>query len=940
MRKYLLIAWLLLLCSAAFSQPQKENGFFFHKRQLPSQYIDQVTNLFSQHRWAKGKELLDEGLELYPEEATLHYLAGRYWWNGKNWDMARYHLVKACQIKYHYTDAKTLLVNVEEITGNYSSAICYVNELLEVNPYWKGLWLRKVDLYKKLGNFEEANVLLRRLAQIYPNDLSVSGDYLDVLETTYDQARRNGDVTAQEEALQEIVRLHPTDVDYQLAYANVLIRRGRMNDALDNLKAAVNANPGNVPLVRKATDVLMETGQTMGALALVRTQMSQYPSPAFTQLYQTLLAETARMEDESDPYALYARVYGTSGSMESLDYLLRQAVRRGYDEDALYYIAQMRQKTGPSAHLVMLEYEVLRRMGRGEQAIKVLEDGSLAFQDSYDINLALSRVRLSEAADHMAAAQYAESIPLLEFVRDRCEEEELRHLAMRRLSTCYRETNVPAKAEAILYERLRFDPEYMVTIEYAHLRSKQGKTQEALDALSASYTSSPDSLSRAKLAHAYVETAHPYIKSKMELGSYVGVPAICDQMLQMDPDNYWALRYAINANPRPSKYVEQGLKAYPEDLYFPVKKAQLMARKGQYLEALDLLSPLLNRYPEDEDLNKAYAAIADQYAMVQYRQHDCITAAAYLDTALMLRPKDDPIRYDRGLVFERQRQWDSAYVYQSSYKPSLMEEKDFKARMDALRGRTLRDAVDVGADLYRFTDNDHLMAVASMGYTHAWSNNGFSARLQYTGRDAEYDSDQNMYLSLGGRGIQAQLGLEHHFGSNWTMQGSMAYGSAFFPRWTADLSGTWHLPYDWDVEQGFFFRQFQDQERMYGVNLLGTHAWEHLYAGVKLSGGMLHQMGYFNASARCRFYPYEGGRTYVEAQLGGGTAPEVSFFNYYYSASVYNQLNTFLACTASWAVTYNFSVQLSGSWNTLYDQQNAVKYRNLLMLHVSAAIAF
>ena len=945
MRKYLIIGLLLLSAATAMAQPrqqqQQENkGFLIKKRQLPSQYIDQVTNLFSQHRWARGKELLDEGLELYPGEAALHYLAGRYWWNGKNYDQARYHLVKACQIEYHYVDAKQLLVNVEEITGNYSSAICYVNELLEVNPYWKGLWLRKIDLYKKLGNFEEANILLQRLSQIYPNDMSINGDYLDVLETTYEQARRNGDASAQEEALREIVRLNPTDVDYQLAYANVLIRRGRMNDALDNLKAAVNANPGNVPLVRKATDVLMETGQTMGALALLRSQMSQYPSPAFTQLYQSLLAETARMEDEADPYALFSRVYGTSGSMESLDYLLKQAVRRGYDEDALYYIAEMRKKTGNTPHLVMLEYEVLRRMGRKEPAIQVLEAGAQEFPDSYDINLTLSRYKLSDAADHMAAEQYAAAIPLLEFVRERCEDEDLRHLAMRRLSTCYRETNQPDKAEQVLYQRLRFDPEYMVTVEFAALRNKEGRTQEALDALVASYQETRDSLSKAKLANAYVELAYPYIRSKMESGTFTGVKEICDQMLKMEPDNYWAMRYAINASRYPEKYVEMGMKAYPEDIFFPIKKAQIMADNGQYLEALKLLGPMLDRYPEDEDLNKAYAGIADRYAMSKYKERDYETAAAYLDTAVMLRPKDDPLRYDRGLVFERQRQWDSAYVYQRSYLPSLLEQAEFKARMDALRGHTLRNTIDMGVDLYRFTDRYNLMAIATLGYSHLWGNNELQFRLNYTGRDADYDSEKEMYLSLGGRGVQAQLGLAHTFGHSWTVQGSAAYGSAYFPRWNADLSATWHLPYDWDVEQGLFFRQFQDQEIMYGVNLIGSHSWEHIYAALKLTGGGLHNIFYFNGLARLRFYPYDGGRSYLEAQAGGGTAPEVTFLNYYYTSSIYSQLNTFVAFTVNWSITYNFSVQLSGSWNTLYDQRTSVQFRNLLMLHVSAAISF
>ena len=937
MRKWFLILLAVVLTTAA----TPPSGSVFRRRQLPAQYVDQVTNFFSQHRWAKGKEVLDKGLELYPNDANLQYLAGRYWWNGKNYDRARYHLVKACQINYHFMDAKSLLVNVEEMTGNYSSAICYVNELLEVNPYWKGLWLRKVDLYKKMGNFEEANILLKRLSQIYPNDASVSSDYFDVLVTTYQQALVSGDLTAAEEALSEIVRITPSDADYQLAYANILIRKGRRDEALDNLMAAINANSGNVPLVKKATDILMETGQNMGALALVRAQMAEHRgSQELLQLYQTLLTESARMENEADPYQLFSRVYGQSGSQESLDYLLTQSVRRGYDEDALYYIAEQRRRSGPSPHLAMLEYEVYRRMGRQDQAIGALEEGAALFPDSYDINLTYSRLKLSEASDNMTAGQYARAIPLLEFVRERCGEEELRQLAVRRLSVCYRETNHPQEAEAILRERLAFDPEYMVTVEYAELRKKQGHTPEALDALAASFKDSRDSLSRRKLANAYVEMAYPYIRDKMQGGSFQGVLDICNQVLEMEPDDYWALRYAINASREPLYYVERGMAAYPEDIGFPIKKAQLLAQRGDYMGALDVLRPLMDRFPEDEDLNKTFASIADDYAMLKYKERDYDTAATYLDTALMLRPLDSPIRYNRGLVYERQKQWDSAYVYQRTYEPSLLEQKEFKAHMDALQARTLHRSVDAGFDLYRFADNTHLVGIASVGYTRSSFRNELQARINYTGRDPEWDEVEQLYTAAGGRGMQFQLGWTRHFGSTWSLMGSGAFATAYFPYLSANIQLTRHLPWDWDVEGGFQYRYLQDKEHMFALNLGATHSREQLWYGAKVMTGFVHKRIFLNGSGRLRFYPVDGGRSYLELQAGAGTAPEIDFINYYYKSTVYNHLNSFVAFTGSWAVMHNLSIQGSASWNTLYDQRTSVSYRNMFLVHASVTVSF
>lgn len=937
MRRWIItLLFTFLLADVTSAQEQIFN--IFSRKKLPADYVEQVNNLFSQHRWGKGKEVLDEALETYPGDATLHYLAGRYWWNVKNYDQARYHLVKACQINYKFPDAKQLLVNVEEITGNYSSAICYVNELLEINPYWKGLWLRKINLYKKQGNFEEANILLKRLSQIYPNDLSINGDHLEVLENTYTQALKNGDLAACEEALREIVRLNPSDVDYQLAYANILIQRGRYSEALDNLTAALNVTPGNVDLIRKNTDILMADGRHLAALALVRNQMSQHPSPALRQLYQSLLAESSQMADESDAYQLYSRDYGANGSMEALEYLVKQAVRRGYDEDALYYIEEMRKRKGHSPHLVMLKFEVLRRMGREALALQALEEGAEAFPSDYDINLTLSRYRLADAADHMDASQYYDAIPLLLFVAERCEDETLRQLAMRRLSTCYSETNQVDKAEASLYQRLRFDPEYMVTIDFANLRNRQGKPQEALDALVASFNDSNDTLARSKLGNAYIELAYPYIRDKMQSGSYGGIVEVCDQMLRMDPNNYWALRYAINASRDPMPYAERGIKAYPEDIFFPIKKAQIMADRGELEEALDLLRPMLNRYPEDEELDKTYASIADRLAMRQLANKEYDKARANLDDAVKLRPKDDPIRYNRGLIFEHDRQWDSAFVYERSYQPSLLEQKEFKSRMDALRSKMLKNTVDAGFDILRFTDNTHLNVIATAGYSHAFKKDELQVRLNYTGRDTVFYAYSSK--SVSGRGLQAQLGWTHYFPKDWSIHIGGGYGTAYFPLWTAEASVTKVFNNDWGTELGGFFRQFQDGNMMYGANLTGTHSWANLYAGLKVSGGLLQNIIFFNSSGRFRFYPYEGGKSYLELQAGAGTAPEISFYNYYYSTAAFNRLNSFVAFTAAWALNYNLLLQLSGTWNTLYDQKDTIQYRNLLILHVSAAISF
>ena len=62
MRRLQLVIWVLFLVTAVLPAQNKQRNIL-PRRDTPGEYAEKVSNLFSQHRWAKGKELLDQGLE-------------------------------------------------------------------------------------------------------------------------------------------------------------------------------------------------------------------------------------------------------------------------------------------------------------------------------------------------------------------------------------------------------------------------------------------------------------------------------------------------------------------------------------------------------------------------------------------------------------------------------------------------------------------------------------------------------------------------------------------------------------------------------------------------------------------------------------------------------------------------------------------------------------
>lgn len=345
---------------------------------LPDYYDTTVRAAFKRGNWEGGKRLLDEGLKRYPDVSTLNELAGRYYYHKKSYDDARFYLVRALRDNNANVEAKQLIINVEEETRNYSSAICYVNELLEIHPYWKGLWRRKINLYRKQKNDVEADRLLERLCHIYPNDAQLKKDLNYRLEQRAIADRKAGDKNGAIESLQQLVNNDPKKEEHYLMLCNLLLQQGRRSEAIDVADRGVSNLPGSYRLIIKKAGILAEDNRYGEAMAFVERCMKHNHSGQLNSFYGQLQADAARAAAKGDPYILYGKVYERTKSQESLDYLLNTAITRGYYDDALTYIAAERaladyQAQFPDAPSTILKHaDILSRSGRTEAALELI----------------------------------------------------------------------------------------------------------------------------------------------------------------------------------------------------------------------------------------------------------------------------------------------------------------------------------------------------------------------------------------------------------------------------------------------------------------------------------------------------------------------------------------------------------------------------------------
>ena len=942
--------------SAAFVPVETRAQSLFQNKSihLPDYYDTTVRAAFKRGNWEGGKRLLDEGLKHYPTVSVLNELAGRYYYHKQAYDDARYYLVKALRDDNSNVEAKQLIVNVEEEPRNYSSAICYVNELLEIHPYWKGLWRRKITLYRKMKNDVEADRLLQRLCQIYPNDAQLKKDLNYRLEQRAAAERKAGDKTAAIESTRQLVSSNPKNEEYYLSLCNLLLQEGRRSEAIDVADRGVSNLPGSNRLIMKKAGILAEDSRYGEAVSFVERCMKQNHSAQLSSFFGELQADAARSAAKSDPYTLYGKVYERTKSQESLDYLLNTAISRGYYDDALTYIAAERKRKGDTEDLLYKSYIVNRRMGNTQTASNMLNRLYLRNPNNKEVADELARERLTRAMEIMNNGGYGEALPMLEFVTKNATDSEVRESAYSRIVTCNMQLKRYADAEKALNEYEKLYPNATnAVLKHADILNRSGKTEAALALLAKKYSNEQDALTQAQYVNAYEEIAVPYIKKLMNLGAVSKAYQQSLQLMEIYPRSEDALRYAINASAQlkrwneHSRLVALGRERYPEENFYVAKQAALYTTGHKYSDAQDLLLPRVTEYIGDTLLVRANSTNSSDWAMALLDRHQTNDAMEVINTALKYDSDNRLLLYTKGLIFEAKHQYDSAYVYQKYYKPGYGEEASFLRHLDGLQAKNFRNGINFEYLQGRYGEQDVLTAVASLEYTHKIDEtDSYGIRFNYAGREGAAAGTASDEQQPGGTGIQLVGEWTHKFDDLWSGTASVGLANKYFPQIMASARLTRNFEHDWEGEIHASVRRIDSYDKTFRWEYTDSETsawvfdqWDHkhnlllnLGAGATktidqwwLNGRLdlfnMKSKMYANLMVQSKYFVLNDGKSCIQAMASIGSSPEASMIDYAMPGT-FSRLNTQVGLGGQYRIHRNVTLGVLGTWLTYYNQVN------------------
>ena len=902
-------------------------------KHLPRYYIYRIEGYVNSNAWNSAKREIDSGLEDYPDDPDLRYYNGRYYYVIGDMNEARYNLIRATQANDQHYRAKRILVDIEDNLEHYSSAICYINELLEFQPYDRDLWRRKIGLYRKLGNDVEADAALERLAHIYPNDSLVLSDVRRRNYENWDNIIKKSSLSEAADNLERWIDKDPNQREYYLELASVYERMGEFEKAIGAANRGLERFPNDPDLINKVAGIMSELGLYAQALTFVKNKRTG------NYAYNTLLYDVANDARMNDPYESNGRLYTATHDRDALNYLINTSLTRGYYDDARFYINEAIKRDGRTPALLMKLYTAEKQSGNEKASSRILNE--LYEMNPEDEELVETyTIMMMKLADN-------------DFITQQWDEA---YIHLDRLLELLPDT---ADAWPSVVSR-----QIMVL---GHLN----RLTEARRLYVQSARRSP--ANRQRFASAYEDIIAVRLKYLIEEEEYVKAYNEAEALLEVVPGSEVALRCLINMSQtlkyddKFHMYAEMGYELYPDSPYFIVKQAISLQEQGMNSEALALLNPRKN---SDEfanpQLTAAYSGVSQEWAthLMENKMPDI--AMQVIDSALIYDSNNRELLYTKGLAYESLKMYEMAYKYQMRYyEPSNAEQEDFIQHMRFLAFRSFRNRVDASYTHAFFDTHSeslatigHLYSVASLSYSRITERNTYTGQISYKGIDGYHEDGEN---ESGGIGLEFMAQWEHEFGDNWTGMANIAASTRFFNKYSANLSVSYAAPENWTPSLRLGYRRTPPTYLYLGGNYYGMStkdefniyiltpsvikSWERISLTASTDLTLMVNSLYYNVGLKGKFLFNNDNISSITLLTGFGSFPELTFFEQTALRDL-SHTNAMVGFDIQYLCSRQLCLGLTGTWNTCYnpyrmkDGSWVDSYRNIYALTLQAHIAF
>mgnify|MGYP003636785860 CR=1 FL=1 len=863
------------------------------------EYFDEAKKDIAEQNFTRAAKMSWRGLQLSPNDLDLKTLLGKANMQLGRYDTARYVLKQVYDRRKKDIDVLAYLVTIEQTTKRYSDAICFVNELLEITPYSRGWWIRKIQIYKEMGNFEEAERSLKRLYQIYPDDTEIQDEYNYIMLNDGNNAIASKNYDDANEIYKTVIDNDPTNRDAYIGVIRNELLKGNPEYALQFTNRALLELKFDQELIEKKIGLLEALGRHEEAIVFIQSP-TEVPKDRFPDIHAKtlpyLMQQSANFNEYNDTYEINKKLVELNGNSESQSYVIGRAMGKGYDGDAEYFLKKGIKRSPNNKKLLVQLKELYRPIKDKERFEKEVIELHEKYPNDTDITYDYNLIMYNRAKTYTENRQFDLA---LEIYQDLATSAEFTKEAEQQIFGIYLELGQFDEATEQVDKLIGLEPDNADhLLRKSSLYEKMELFEDALNITRGLEQSYP---LNEKYPRVYVGQIESYARFLMKIQRYEKALEVIEDGLTRENNNKELLDLAINASsaipdyPKGINYNRSALSFYPKNKNFKIKLSSLLAQNKQYDEAIAILDSLESVYKYDRKIKNSLAEVLwyrarnnedegliDE-ALADYNLSDSLNPAEnyslqrminlyvvqkpndealeIIDEKIKQYPNDNFLKYKKGLVFELMKQYDSAYYYQQFREISdPFEKQKWDLALETLQATKLKNKL---AATYTQASSDSLAfstSLANFAYNYRYDDkNTFGAEVNYAARRS---------------GVGAQAGLNYSRIINPKLYADVGvlFGSQFFPKFILYGNAYKGLKNGYEAQAGIRYAYLQNDISFITLNLGASKTWEDILLSAKVSLMRDDIYNYFNFSSQAKINVNAKG-DYVNFIASFGSAP-------------------------------------------------------------------
>ncbi len=278
----------------------------YQKKQKRDQKVQELYSkalnyLFSHHNYAEAKELLSQVLIEDPDYLNALLQLGDIAILENDYHTAREYYYRARDLYPKNIDVLFALEKLMEKTERWTDAIRYLDEILDIDDGNLSALYKKREILEKQERWDEIVFVQKTILKKEHSEKDKNRERQNLIGYKYEYGRHSlesGDLEKAKKAIKTVLRLEKDFIPAVLGLAEVLLREGETEEAINLLEKTYEQTSSMILLMR-LEDLLISIGEPLRLIRIYKNNISKNPQDPIVKFFLGKLYYRLEMIDDA-----------------------------------------------------------------------------------------------------------------------------------------------------------------------------------------------------------------------------------------------------------------------------------------------------------------------------------------------------------------------------------------------------------------------------------------------------------------------------------------------------------------------------------------------------------------------------------------------------------------------------------------------------------------